>query len=450
MYYNHREYIKFIVDKYNKSKDKYTTIFKENNINKFLTMYESMNVYPIYPLPIIAPLKRSGENMSSELKLTKGKYDTQVISTMDEINKTSKKLYNKIDELKSYNTKFQELRNKEKIRRVFNYEIRDTINKLMNTDDITNAWLKMYEILTVYHFFDNINNDTINTFHICEHPGKFIFAIEKYIKNNHNKTKHNYYFQSLKPIKGTKIFRADPKLLKCCSDKLDYGKDGSGDITNKDNIKYYREKYGHMHFNLITSDCGLNYSHDFKKQESGLYKIFFSAFVCAIGLSSQGSNYVFKLFSFDLPKTIELLQITCLFYDSVDLVRPLTTKSGSGEIYCVCTNFNYDGDIDYAFNELLNYIDSDNDEHILNDFNQKFLSRLKKHHQLFTLRRMTNINSLIFRFINYEYANDHPEVKSYVKNLVDYYTNYFIIFIGLSGLDTRKEINIEPLQIKIK
>lgn len=37
---------------------------------------------------------------------------------------------------------------------------------------------------------------------------------------------------------------------------IDYGIDGTGDITNKDNIKYYAKKYYYKKF--ITFDCGVD------------------------------------------------------------------------------------------------------------------------------------------------------------------------------------------------
>jgi 23S rRNA U2552 (ribose-2'-O)-methylase RlmE/FtsJ len=79
-------------------------------------------------------------------------------------------------------------------------------------------------------------------------------------------------------------------------------------------------------------------------RNQGCIKFFYGALITAIGISSNGSSYIFKFFSFNDKKTIELLQIASLFYEKVDIVRTLTTKSASGENYCVCLNYNYTGD----------------------------------------------------------------------------------------------------------
>ena len=52
----------------------------------------------------------------------------------------------------------------------------------------------MSEILSTYPLIRK--NQKIETFHICEHPGKFVFATKDYIKKN-IKGEHSFVFQSL-------------------------------------------------------------------------------------------------------------------------------------------------------------------------------------------------------------------------------------------------------------
>jgi len=417
-YYNHKQYLSFIIDKYTNSLKYYDKIIDDDS-ELFLTYYESMNVFPIYPRPIIMPLKKIGESYDIKLEIHSNipKID------INNINKTTENLNKKLIEFNDATSKIRELKNQKKIRRFFDYEIRDAIKNKLNDDGISNAWIKIFEILNTYNLFNN-NTDTINTFHICEHPGKFIFGI-KYFVTNILKKKHEYIFQSLKPNNNPKIFKPDKKLN---FNNLDYGPK-NGDITNKDNLIYYHEKYKDRHFDLITSDCGLDFSENFVGQESGLYKIFLGALICAISVSTNGTNYIFKLFSFNDLKTIELLQLACLFFERVDLVRLLTDKSGSGEIYCVCINYNYSADKKYILDILLKYNDTQ-EKYLLHDFNKKFISRLKVNHELLSMRRITSINLLLFRLNNYEFSQKNPIVIQFVQHFVDYYTNYFLTYIG--------------------
>lgn len=429
-YYNHRQYLSFIIEKYNNSLKNYNVKLKDEPFDKCLSLYESMNVYPIYPRPIIMPLKKQNEQYDINMEINKNlKIDT---STMLSHVKTLNKKLVEFDKF----TSSIDYRNHtdNKMRRFFDYEIRDDIRLKLNTPNISNAWIKMYEILNTYDLL-NTPEKTINTFHICEHPGGFIHAIKYYITNQLNK-KHDFIFQSLKPERDPQIFKPDKELLSKYSDKLDYGPK-KGDITDSENILYYHNKYKNRYFNLITSDCGLDCSENFVVQESGLYKIFLGAFITAISVSSIGSNYVFKMFSFNDPKTIEFLQLVCLYYERVDLVRTLTTKSGSGENYIVCINNNGRKNIDL----LISYLnEKDNDKFLLNLVNEKFMKRIIIHHQIITMRRITSLNSLMFRLVNYEFTTNNPEILLYVKNLTKYYTDYFATYIKITQ---EKKLNIQ-------
>ena len=420
-YYNHKQYLTFIIDKYNNSQKNYNVVLQNSDVEKYLILYESMNVYPIYPRPIIMPLKKSNEIYDIKLLL-----NTNLNIDINSMAHHTKIVTEKIVTYNSFGDKFKELSNQPKVRRFFDYEIRDDVRAKLNNDNISNAWIKMYEILNTYNLLET-DGQMINTFHICEHPGGFIHAIKYYITNKLKKN-HDFVFQSLKPESDPQIFKPDKELLIKYHSKLDYGPK-KGDITNSENIMYYHNKYKNRKFNLITSDCGLDFSENFVGQESGLYKIFLGAIITAISVSSVGSNYVFKMFSFNDVKTIELLQLVCLFYERVDLVRTLTTKSGSGENYVVCVNYN--GDHVRDMNLLLKYLEADSDTFILNMINEKFMKRVIVHHQLSTMRRITSYNSLLFRMANYEYVLTEPEIMLYVKQLTNYYTNYFMTYIGI-------------------
>ena len=64
----------------------------------------------------------------------------------------------------------------------------------MGNKPITNAWLKIYEILNI---LNNRCNEKIKVFHICEAPGAFISACDYFFKCK--KIKYDWYAQSLVP-----------------------------------------------------------------------------------------------------------------------------------------------------------------------------------------------------------------------------------------------------------
>jgi 23S rRNA U2552 (ribose-2'-O)-methylase RlmE/FtsJ len=401
IYHNYKEYGELISEKYNKTKDIYNNVFTNENPELFLYYYDLLNVFPIYPRPIIMSLIKPDEQFKD--------IETIDLEKMQELNE---KLSKKIDEFGSYYEDIGKLRNEDKIRRFFSYEIIDKLKDSFPESKITNAWLKMTELLHSYKFIKD-KEEKVESFHICEHPGAFVYAMKDYYGE-----KLDFVFESLKPNNSKQIFEPDPELVRKYKNKLDYGAKNTGDITDKENIKYYINTYKNRKFNLITSDCGLDFSDDFKKQESGLYKLFLCALITAIGLG--GENYIFKLFSFNTKQTIDLLYLACQYYEQVDLVRLLTDKSGSGEIYCVCLNLRKEKNRDIE--DLLKYVDNLD----FNKYDEKFINRIENHHKLLTMRRIVNYNQLIFRFLNNKYIDDNPETKLYVKNLADYYVDYFI------------------------
>lgn len=421
MHTNYDQYYPYIKKKFDASQINYKKIFTTNDTpDDFFFTYESMNVYPTFPSPIILSLKNKNDvfNPTLEFKIENNiiQYENMLKSKMKEYAHNLKKIINLADS--------------EKIRRYFDYEIRDVLKKKYNIPHITNAWIKMYELLITYNLFSDDNPNEILTMHICEHPGKFIFAIKDFIKNKLSDSPHKFVFQSLNPTKNKAGFKVDPELKNDSSGILDYGKNSTGDITNIDNINHYIKTYSDKNFKLITSDCGEDFSDDFTLQEMGLYKIYLSALVTSIGLSKPGTNYIFKLFSFSNIKTIELLYIACMFYESVDIVRVMTTKGNSSEIYCVCQNYNYDKN-NKILDKLINYI-NDQSVSFVKLYDKAFIERIIKYHHLLTIRRITSINQLLFRLFNDDYTKSNNVIISTIKLYVDYYTNYFIKYIGFT------------------
>jgi len=426
MHTDYKQYFEFIKTKFNQSEKKYQTIFpKGSNPESFLMMYEEMNVYPTFPRPIVLPLKDESEQFIETTKFSLEKIDSMQ-SLVDD------KLVEFDGRLKEYQ-RYLELAkipaNTEKIRRYFDYEIRDTIQQRYHIANVTNGWVKMYELLNTFELLNKQNQ--INSFHVCEHPGKFVFAIKDYIKRTAMSNNHQFVFQSLNPqhAKNKNAFKVDKILANDPNGILDYGSKKTGDITDPDNIRYYIKTYKNRNFQLITSDCGEDYSKDFTKQETGLYPLYLSAFIIAIGLAHAKTNYVFKLFSFAKIQTICLLYYACKCFKKVYIVRLMTTKGNSGENYCVCLDFNYpETDKENLIDKLLSYL-LDLNSTPCDRFDEKFIDRINKYHDLLSMRRIVSINYLIFRMLNKLYLKNNNEVMELAKKYVDYYTQYFLHYI---------------------
>jgi hypothetical protein len=208
---NYKDYSKFLKTKYKHSQKYYNKKFKNEHYTKFLFHFKKMNVFTLYPTPIIMKLYHLNDDKEITI--------SNCINNMNHINK---KLEDKINEFFSYSELYEKLQNTRKVRRFFDYEIRDTIKQYKPDSYITNAWTKMTELLYTFDLLDT-NNKEVNTFHICEHPGAFIYSIQDYIKDKNPEIKHKFIFQSLKPNQDKQIFKTEYNLLKNYRDKIDYG-----------------------------------------------------------------------------------------------------------------------------------------------------------------------------------------------------------------------------------
>ena len=110
------------------------------------------------------------------------------------------------------------------------------------TIKVSQALLKMYEILSLFNIFKK-NNKKITTMSICEAPGQFIQAINHYLKTKTNNVKYDWYANSLnhlsKEVKkkyGNNIIDDTYGLIKRYPKRWLYGVDNTGDITNLKNI----------------------------------------------------------------------------------------------------------------------------------------------------------------------------------------------------------------------
>lgn len=161
------------------------------------------------------------------------------------------------------------------------------IDKKFNTGKISQAWIKMYEILNNL----NIVPKNLHSFHICESPGQFISAIDYYIKNQLHGT-FNWNAQSLNPSihKNKSAFGDQYGLIKKHPNRWHWGVDNTGDITNIDNMKYYLKFTKNV--NLITSDCGLPWTHE---NDNSLLIVHYASLIFILLALPKKSNFVAKM-----------------------------------------------------------------------------------------------------------------------------------------------------------
>uniref|UniRef100_A0A6C0CA16 Adrift-type SAM-dependent 2'-O-MTase domain-containing protein n=1 Tax=viral metagenome TaxID=1070528 RepID=A0A6C0CA16_9ZZZZ len=234
---------------------------------------------------------------------------------------------------------------------------------------LTGAWIKMFEILN--NNIDIIGKQkNIKTFHICEAPGAFISATNHYIdtyniNNPDKKIEWDWHAQTLlHQNNGVGRFALGDRygLIKKYPDRWIFGDetDRSGDITHSYIIKYYAQHAKLQDIDFMTSDAGLKcHPRELNEQEAYLAKISMGQIVCILACLSVGKSAIFKTFlPLTEPLDISMIYLVTHLFESVDMIKPMTSHSYNSEIYFVLKK--YKGINPATLNILYDMLDDQN------------------------------------------------------------------------------------------
>jgi hypothetical protein len=203
-------------------------------------------------------------------------------------------------------------------------KLTETVARKFSTGPISQAWLKMWEMLIKCNLISK-NRKRFTTMHICEAPGMFIKAINHFVYTHTNIQEFSWHAQSLHPS------LADIKdtygLIKKYKNRWDWGADGTGDITKKENIIHYMEKYKNA--DLLTSDCGLPWGHP------KYHHVAVSSLIALLLMTPVNSTFVYKILApIDTPIVWNLVYIIYQSYQDMLFYKPLQ-NSHSREFYII-------------------------------------------------------------------------------------------------------------------
>ena len=240
------------------------------------------------------------------------------------------------------------------------------VQSMLKDYSISQAWIKMYEIITDCDLIPTNRKGIFKSFHICEAPGTFISCINNYI---HTKTQYNSYewkAQSLKPkgamSKATTIGDTYG-LIKRYPDKWDFGIDNTGDITNIENIKYYAKMAKDMNINLMTSDCGLPMG------DTKYLQVAYASYVSLLYSLPKNGTLLYKILSpIDIPLMWNLIYMTYKHFKEMYFFKPVQ-NSQSREFYIIGKG--YLGIEQTILDKLLNLIPMFEDNGVGSKFNKE-------------------------------------------------------------------------------
>lgn len=222
------------------------------------------------------------------------------------------------------------------------YSLIRLIQKKYGGEIVTNAWLKMHEILHQTEILQGVNH--VRGMHLCEAPGAFVSAVNHYVKTHGGK--YDWRAQTLLAARNNTALGDHYQLsenypsnwfqtgvLEMCN----------GDITDPECINYYIKecKRQNFHPNFMTGDGGIRMnSQRLVEQELQMQYLFLGQFVTCCQILSQGGSFVLKMFLPCVERgSLMVIAGMSQCFDNVRIVKPVCSSSFNSEVYLVAQGF---------------------------------------------------------------------------------------------------------------
>lgn len=209
---------------------------------------------------------------------------------------------------------------------------------------ISRAYFKLWELLAYFqdHNLVPLQQEKFVYAALAEAPGGFVQAVDDY-RHMYAKVDHRddvYYGISLKDDYEPQWTIKFPELMKRF--KLSYGDPdiNDGNLLNPRNIIAYAKQFKNNKADLVTADGGF-----LVETEMGTYKeqlhlpLFYAEIIAAFCVQKKGGCFVLKIYDIFTIPTTQLIFLLSIYYDSVFITKPLTSRPANSEKYVVATGF---------------------------------------------------------------------------------------------------------------
>ena len=216
---------------------------------------------------------------------------------------------------------------------------REIVVKMSNNYNISNAWLKCYEMLC---YFDLIPEQTDKFYHFdnAAFPGSFIISTYHYIKTRSKINDYKWYASSLteKNMKHSSPLEDKYKLYANYTNNWLMSAANNGDVLVEANQEDFVRKIGGT-IDLYTSDLGFDVSSDYNNQELLQAAANIGQILSGLLTLKEGGSLITKQYTFFEPISISVIYATSTFFDKFYIVKPYTSREANSEIYLVGKGF---------------------------------------------------------------------------------------------------------------
>lgn len=211
---------------------------------------------------------------------------------------------------------------------------------------VSRAFFKMWEILV--DFSIGVAGP-LRVGYVAEGPGGFIQAMVEYRKAMRASEHDTHTAITLVSRKRcVPCWKVSQEWADTNNVEFYYGKDGSGDIYNMENVRGFAERCSG--YDLITADGGFDFSGDFNSQERNVLRMLISEVLCALMSLRDGGTFIFKTFDILSRATACVIQVLVDCFSEVVCVKPLSSRPANSEKYFVCRGYKRETGLDNVEN----------------------------------------------------------------------------------------------------
>ena len=316
--------------------------------------------------------------------------------------------------------------------------VKHNISDKINATNVTNAWLKGYEILSKFNLIPE-KCDKFVYFDNAALPGSFVLATHHLVHTKCDIKDFKWLASSLLPSSTNTSLKDVFKLYKNYKDNwlIDADDNNNGDITKWNNIidinsKLTKKLDGDHLIDLYSCDIGIDIGINYNDQEMIHQHLNISQIVCGIMNLKGGGSMFIKHYTIFEPYTISYISLLIELFDTVYIVKPISSRRTNSEVYIVCKKYKYPFDInnqliyDKLISETICYTGI---PLVSVDKISKTLDSLYNASLDIFIRQIESLN-LFIDLYNYGNPGKIHNIMNYNKKLVKKYMSLNLLFIN--------------------
>ena len=230
------------------------------------------------------------------------------------------------------------------------FEERWIFARTLCTYNISNAWLKCYEIITHFNLVPEAPEGDFIHFDNAAFPGAFVLATHhlvhtmrpRWCVGDASKAGAPRYIWRASSLLGAaeiqKPLEDKYKLFENYPDHWLMGEGCNGDVLSEEVQRHFREVLPGT-VDLYTSDLGFDVSDDYNTQEAQHYRANVGQILSGLLTLKPGGAMIVKQYTTLEAPGIALLFMLSQFFEEFHVCKPRTSRAYNGETYLVGKGF---------------------------------------------------------------------------------------------------------------